>query len=159
MFDAAGDGVRNCRVWSSSRTVAVIRTRLVLSDIGGRGFECRPRARRCLAKGSRRVHGSAHITIDMDIDRWRCLEDGLKPAVSFAYPKKNPTRLATYRVRNTGGAGRNRTAVRKSSTDSSTCVAGLFGFDRVLGRSAGRHAASHLGFRSASSDPTHFDPL
>ena len=24
MFDAAGDGVRNCRVWSSWRTVAVI---------------------------------------------------------------------------------------------------------------------------------------
>lgn len=54
-----------------------------------------------------------------------------------------------------GGAGGNRTRVRKSSTGSSTCLAGLFGFNPVLGQSAGLHAASRLGSRSASSDPMH----
>ena len=52
-----------------------------------------------------------------------------------------------------GGAGGNRTRVRKSSTGRSTCLAGLFGFNPVLGQSAGLHVASHLGSRSASSDP------
>ena len=54
-----------------------------------------------------------------------------------------------------GGAGGNRTRVRKSSTGSSTCLAGLFGFNPVLGQSAGLHVASRLGSRSASSDPMH----
>ena len=49
------------------------------------------------------------------------------PVLDGPVGKKNPP-CATTRDGGqcTGGAGRNRTAVRKSSTGSSTCVAGLF---------------------------------
>ena len=43
-----------------------------------------------------------------------------------------------------GGAGGNRTPVRKSATASSTCVACLFGFNHGLSQQAGRTMASHL---------------
>ena len=57
-----------------------------------------------------------------------------------------------------GGAGGNRTRVRKSSTTSSTCVVDLFGSRCRLSRSTGRPASSHLGFSSATSDPARHDP-
>jgi hypothetical protein len=61
--------------------------------------------------------------------------------------KKKPQLKNSWGFRN-GGAGGNRTRVRKSSTTSSTCVVDLFGSQCVLSRSTGRHTPSHLGFRA-----------
>jgi len=45
-------------------------------------------------------------------------------------------------LRRSGGGGGNRTRVHERSTDSSTCIAGLFESHRALSRSAGRRTAS-----------------
>jgi hypothetical protein len=58
-----------------------------------------------------------------------------------------------------GGAGGNRTRVRKSSTTSSTCVVDLFKSRCALSRSTGRYASSHLLFSSPTSDPPEHDPM
>src|SRR5690606_18089865 len=60
-----------------------------------------------------------------------------------------PRRVALGLVLVDGGAGGNRTRVRKSSTTSSTCLVDQFGSRCRLSRSTGRPASSHLGFSSA----------
>ena len=54
-----------------------------------------------------------------------------------------------------GGAGGNRTPVRKSSTVSSTYLADLFGFNPGFSQSASRPRASYLEFRAGPSNPIH----
>ena len=61
-----------------------------------------------------------------------------------------PFELAIY----FGGAGGNRTPVRKPSTVSSTYLADLLGFNPWFSQSAGRPQASHLRFRAGPSNPT-----
>src|SRR5690606_31765402 len=49
-----------------------------------------------------------------------------------------------------GGAGGNRTRVRKSSTTSSTCLVDCFGSRRRIGQPTSRPATSHLGFSASA---------
>ena len=49
-----------------------------------------------------------------------------------------------------GGAGGNRTRVRKSSTTSSTCLVDCFSSRRRIGQPTSRPATSHLGFSASA---------